>query len=137
MMKITPGDIVGIFGILPTPAVEGSDHWSVVDSINYVETEKMVRAVVAADCDMIATNGTFGEGATVTFAELRDFTRCVADVNARSRPFFAGVTTLNTRDTVERCRAVVDAGADGVFVGRPMWLASPFRPAPESFRRPR
>lgn len=122
-MKITTQDIEGIFGIVPTPAVEGADHWSVVDSINYGETEKMIRAVLAGGCDMIATNGTFGEGATVTFDELKSFTRCVADAIGGTRPFFAGVTTLNTRDTVERCRAIIDAGADGLFVGRPMWLA--------------
>jgi 4-(2-carboxyphenyl)-2-oxobut-3-enoate aldolase len=37
-------------------------------------------------------------------------------------PFFAGVTTLNTRDTIARGREAIAVGADGLFVGRPMWL---------------
>lgn len=47
----------------------------------------------------------------------------MVQTNKRSRPLFAGVTTLNTRDTIERARALVDIGVDGLFVGRPMWLA--------------
>ncbi|MDI3340917.1 MAG: dihydrodipicolinate synthase family protein [Sphaerobacter sp.] len=36
-------------------------------------------------------------------------------------PLFIGVTTLNTRDTVERMRYVRDLGVTGVLLGRPMW----------------
>ena len=48
--------------------------------------------------------------------------RWVATVGGRV-PVFAGVGTLNTRDTIRRGRALVAAGADGLFVARPMWLA--------------
>jgi dihydrodipicolinate synthase/N-acetylneuraminate lyase len=33
------------------------------------------------------------------------------------------VTTLNTRDTIARARALVELGADGLFLGRPMWMS--------------
>lgn len=122
-MKITPNDIAGVFGIMPAPATQGADHWSATDTINLAETARMVRLLCDAGMHMLATTGTFGKGATLTLAELLDFTRCVAETNARSRPYFAGVTTLNTRDTVTRGRMLIEAGADGLFVGRPMWLA--------------
>jgi 4-(2-carboxyphenyl)-2-oxobut-3-enoate aldolase len=35
-------------------------------------------------------------------------------------PLFAGVTQLNTRDTIARAKAYVDMGATGLLAGRPM-----------------
>lgn len=122
-MKITPSDIRGIFGIMPTPATQDADKWQTQQSVNVAETEKMVRLLGARGIDILATTGTFGEGATLTWPELKLFVDCVVQTNKRSRPVFAGVTTLNTRDTIERGRALVDMGVDGLFVGRPMWLA--------------
>jgi dihydrodipicolinate synthase/N-acetylneuraminate lyase len=83
----------------------------------------MVRGIVDAGTDIIMTTGTFGQGATLLWEELRDFVDCVVQTTARRRPVFAGVTTLNTRDTIRRGRALIELGADGLFLGRPMWLA--------------
>lgn len=122
-MKVTYDDIVGVVGIVPTPATADASHWSATQTINLSETEKMVRLVTAAGVDVLMTNGTFGEGASLLEEEHLDFVRCVVQTNARSRPVFAGITTLNTRETIRRARKLLDVGADGLFVGRPMWLA--------------
>lgn len=122
-MNITPDDFRGVFGIMPSPATPDASHWSTENSLNLPEVEKMVRLLHDAGVDMLATTGTFGEGATLTWNELQALVECVAQVNAGKRPFFAGVTTLNTRDTIMRGRRLVELGADGLFVGRPMWLA--------------
>ena len=120
---LTPGDIQGLVGIVPTPANADAGHWGATNTVNLTESEKMVRIVVEAGTDVILTNGTFGECATLTSEELRDFVSCVVDTVAGRRPVFAGITTLNTRDTITRGRELVERGADGLFVGRPMWLA--------------
>lgn len=122
-MKVTYEDIVGVVGIVPTPATADASSWSSTNTINLSETEKMVKLVTAAGVDILMTNGTFGEGATLMEDEHLEFVRCVVETNARSRPVFAGVTTLNTRDTIRRARDLLSRGADGLFVGRPMWLA--------------
>ena len=122
-MKIHPADVNGMVGIVPTPASPDADRWSTVDSLNLPETEKMVRIVVDAGTDIVLTNGTFGECATLTYDEHLAFTACVAQTIGGRVPFFAGVGTLNTRDTISRGKALLAAGADGLFVGRPMWLA--------------
>ncbi|MPW10954.1 aldolase [Paraburkholderia sp. CNPSo 3155] len=122
-MKIMVEDIVGVLGIVPTPATADAHRWDTSNSINFEETEKMIKMVDAAGVEIIMANGTFGEGATLTRREHLDFTKCIVETNARSRPFFAGVTTMNTRDTIERGRELMDVGADGLFVGRPMWLS--------------
>jgi len=122
-MKVTYEDIVGVVGIVPTPSTADADKWGASNTVNFSETEKMIKLMGAAGIDILMTNGTFGEGATLTQNEHFDFVRCVVEANNHSRPVFAGVTTLNTRDTIARGRALIDLGADGLFVGRPMWLA--------------
>lgn len=122
-MSVRVSDLTGVVGIVPTPATADADRWDASDSVNLPETRKMVRLVLAAGVGTIMTTGTFGECATLTWPELRDFVACVVEVAAGAAPVFAGVTTLNTRDTIRRGRGLVDAGADGLFVGRPMWLA--------------
>ena len=121
-MKVHIEDIRGIVGIVPTPATADADQWDCRNSINFAQTQRMIEAVVSDGIEIVMTTGTFGEGATVTETELRDYVRCVVEaVNGRV-PVFAGITTLNTRDTIRRGRELLDLGADGLFVGRPMWL---------------
>jgi 4-(2-carboxyphenyl)-2-oxobut-3-enoate aldolase len=121
-MRLNVDDITGVVGIVPTPAKPGADRWDAQDTVNLRETEKMTEAVVGAGIEVVMTTGTFGECATLTWPELRDFVDCVVQMTRKRAPVFAGITTLNTRDTIERGRALVDLGADGLFVGRPMWL---------------
>jgi len=122
-MKITMEDIRGVVGIVPTPATPDAERWDAQNTIELDETVKMVSAVVDAGVDVLMTTGTFGECATLTGDELRTFIDCVVKTVGGRRPVFAGITTLNTRDTVRRGRELVALGADGLFVGRPMWLA--------------
>ncbi len=122
-MKITYADFRGMLGIVPTPATPDAENWRSTQTVNLAETEKMIRLVVDSGIEMIATTGTFGECATLTEPELNDLVSCVVETVAGRRPVFAGITTLNTRDTIRRGKALVERGADGLFVGRPMWLA--------------
>jgi 4-(2-carboxyphenyl)-2-oxobut-3-enoate aldolase len=122
-MKLSVEDIRGVVGILPTPATKDADRWDAENTVNLPETEKMVRGVVEAGTDFIMTTGTFGQGATLTWEELRDFVDCIVQTTAGRRPVFAGVTTLNTRDTIKRARGLIELGIHGIFAGRPMWIA--------------
>ena len=83
----------------------------------------MVSRIVDGGVNILMTNGSFGEGATLTWQEHQDFTACVANTLDRRGLLFAGVTTLNTRETIMRARGLMRLGADGLFLGRPMWMA--------------
>ncbi|GMV01623.1 MAG: dihydrodipicolinate synthase family protein [Burkholderiaceae bacterium] len=122
-MKITRDDFVGVAGIVPTPATPDAGQWHATQTIAYDEAARMIDLVIGAGVDIVMTTGTFGECATLTWPELQGFVERVVQATARRAPVFAGVTTLNTRDTIERARVLLKLGADGVFVGRPMWLA--------------
>ena len=82
----------------------------------------MRSSVRGGGIEIVMTAGTFGECAALTSNELYDFTDCVLRTVRQRVPVFCGVTTLSTRDTISRGRVLVALGADGLFVGRPMWL---------------
>ncbi|MBM3479786.1 MAG: aldolase [Alphaproteobacteria bacterium] len=121
--SVTARDLVGVLGMVPTPSVAGADHWSCEDSVDLDQTARMARMVLDGGVRILLTNGSLGEGATLLEHELCDFTRCIAEVLRGNGLVFAGVTTLNTRETIRRARAVLAAGADGLFLGRPMWMS--------------
>lgn len=123
MTRYVADDIRGVVGILPTPGLPGADRWDATDTVDLAETERMTEEIVAAGVDMLLTNGTFGEGATLTLDELLAFNDTVIRTVRGRVPVFGGATTLNTRDTVDRARRLAALGADGVFLGRPMWVA--------------
>lgn len=123
MTRYTSDDIRGVVAILPTPALPGADRWDATDSVDIDETARMTEAMVSAGIDVIMTNGTFGEGASLTFEEVLAFNATVVETVAGRVPVFGGATTLNTRDTITRGRALTDVGVDGLFLGRPMWVA--------------
>jgi len=123
MTTLCASDITGIVGIVPTPATPDAGSWSAEETINLPETEKMIQIIVNGGIDVIMTTGTFGECASLTEPELESFVDCVVQTVAQKRPVFAGITALNTRDTIRRARRLLAIGADGLFVGRPMWLA--------------
>jgi 4-(2-carboxyphenyl)-2-oxobut-3-enoate aldolase len=111
----------GLFAIMPTPAVEGAEDPRVLDTLDRAEAERAVNALIADGVDAIMTTGTFGECATLTWDELRDFTDVVVSTAAGRVPVLAGATTLNTRDTIGRATDLRAIGVDGLLLGRPMW----------------
>ena len=116
-------DIRGVLGMIPTPSTPDADQWSCEQSIALDETARMVTRILGGGVSILLTNGSLGEGATLTAKEHRDFTDCIVQTTAGRGLIFAGVTTLNTRDTIARARSLVEVGADGLFLGRPMWMA--------------
>ncbi|MFE7837324.1 dihydrodipicolinate synthase family protein [Streptomyces sp. NPDC057474] len=123
MTRYTADDIRGLVAILPTPALPGADRWDARDTVDLAETERLTDALVEAGVDILLTNGTFGEGASLTLDEVLAFNDTVIRTVRGRVPVFTGATTLNTRDTIERGRKLADLGADGLFLGRPMWVA--------------
>lgn len=119
--RLTADDLVGVVGILPTPARPGSERWDLDDTLDAAEAARAVDAVIRDGVDALLTNGTFGEMAGLTQKEWRAYTATAVEAAAGRVPLFLGATALNTRDTIANARYLRDLGADGVFLGRPMW----------------
>lgn len=120
-LKFTAKDVHGIYNIMPTPATPDADRWDCEDSVDYEETSRIVNMLIDNHVDAIMTNGTFGEGATITEPEWRKFNAKVVETANGRVPIFCGATTLNTRDTIRRAKELMEMGATGLFLGRPMW----------------
>lgn len=120
--RITSADVRGVVGIIPTPALPGADSPTATSTVDLEETARLVENVVSAGVNVLMTTGTFGEVATLTEDELLQFTDTVVQVTDGRVPVIVGPTAANTRDTVRRGAALMDLGADGLFVGRPNWL---------------
>lgn len=115
-------DVRGIFAIMPTPATTDASDPAAEDTLAEDEARQGATRLAADGVDAIMINGTFGEAATLTETEWRTFTEIVVDAVDGECPVVAGPTTLNTRSTIERMRFAREVGADGVLLGRPMWL---------------
>jgi dihydrodipicolinate synthase/N-acetylneuraminate lyase len=114
----------GVIAFPPTPALAGAEGIRARDTVDLAETERMIRSLMDAGVDGIATNGTLGEMATLTIDEWKAFIACAGEtvhsVN-QDFPLFVGASTMNTRETVERIDYVRSVGLRGVLLGRPMW----------------
>jgi dihydrodipicolinate synthase/N-acetylneuraminate lyase len=122
--KITGPQLRGVMAYPPTPALPGAERVDATDTVDLVESERMIRTLIADGVDAIALNGTLGECATLTLDEWKAFAACVqesAEADKPGFPLFIGTTTLNTRDTVARMRYLADLGVTGTLLGRPMW----------------
>lgn len=135
--KLTGADLRGVMAYPPTPALPGAERVDAQDTVDVVETERMVKALINDGVDAIATNGTLGECAALTLDEWKTFATAVVEtahgVNP-DFPVFIGATTLNTRDTISRMKFLRDIGANGTLMGQPMW-GDMVAPAMEKFYR--
>jgi trans-o-hydroxybenzylidenepyruvate hydratase-aldolase len=118
---LSKDDIRGVSAMIPTPCKEGQGGWQYEDSVDLEETARMIQKLVSAGVGSIAANGTTGECAALTLEEKLAFTDTIVQVNRKRVPVFAGVTTLGVKETVRQMRAFRELGADGVFVGLPLW----------------
>lgn len=117
--KLQASDLNGVLGYMLTPTRRGLDRTS-RNWVNLDEAARAADSLIRDGVTALCLNGTFGEVASLTWEELEAFTGRVVEVAAGRVPVFAGATTLNTRDTVQRAKAFQALGADGLMLGRPM-----------------
>ena len=118
---LTVDEVHGAWAIMPTPAKPDASDWRAENTVDLDETARTIDALIAAGIDGILSLGTYGECATLTWDEKRAFLSTAVDTVAGRVPFFAGTTSLNTRESIRQTRAVMDMGCDGTMLGLPMW----------------
>lgn len=118
---LTARDIRGVMAMVPTPCKKGQDGWADTDSVDHDETARMVEKLVQAGVGGLALCGTTGECAALLWEEKKGFVDTVARVNRKRVPIFAGCTALGTKEVIRQMRGLKDVGADGAFLGLPLW----------------
>ena len=122
--QLSAGDITGVVAYLPTTVrTDIVIDRNTKDAVDLTEAARAADVLVRDGASAICLNGTFGELSSLTRDEIVAFTRAVVESVADRVPVFAGATTLNTRDTIERARLFRDLGAHGLNLGRGMLSA--------------
>ena len=106
---------------MPTPAKSNAGDWRAEDTVDLDETARVVEELIQSGVNGILSHGTFGECATLTWEEKRNFIETVVETAHGRVPYFCGTTALNTREVIRQTRAARDIGADGTMLGVPMW----------------
>lgn len=119
--RLTAADVRGVWAIMPTPTRPGASDWRCEDIVDLDETARVVDGLIAAGVDGILSMGTLGECATMSTLDKRNFIATAVDAARGRVPFFAGTSSLSTRETIARSREARDLGADGTMLGLPMW----------------
>lgn len=132
--RLTAADIQGAWAIMPTPAKPDASNWRATATVDIDEAERAVEGLIVGGIDGILSLGTFGEGATLTWEEKRDFMGAMVETVRGRVPFFGGTTSLNTRETVRQTQAAHDIGVDGTMLGLPMWCKLDLPGALQFFR---
>jgi trans-o-hydroxybenzylidenepyruvate hydratase-aldolase len=114
-------DIRGVYAIIPTPATSGAAAWDATETVNVVETARLIEALVADGVSGLIALGTTGECATLTGAEYEVFVDTVLRAVHGRVPTFIGTTALGTHEVIRRTRFATERGADGILLGLPMW----------------
>jgi len=130
---LTLDDIQGVWAIMPTPAKDNASDWREQNTVDLDETARAVEGLVKAGIDGILSLGTLGECATLNSEEKRNFIATAAEA-AGEVPFFAGTTSLNTRETIRETQQAYKLGARGTMLGLPMWCAADVPTAVKFYR---
>lgn len=124
MPQLSAADIKGVVAYMPTTVrTDIVIDRNTRNAIDLDEAARAADALVKDGASAICLNGTFGELSSLMLDELLAFTRAVVESVADRVPVFAGATTLNTRDTIERARLFREMGAHGLNLGRGMLSA--------------
>ena len=114
-------DVSGVYVMAPTPCLEGGEHWSNTNSVDLEESARMTENFIRDGISGFALCGTTGECAALLWEEKLAFVDTVIQVARHRVPVFAGATSLGTKETIRQMRAFRELGAEGAFVGLPLW----------------
>ena len=118
---LTAKEIRGMYAIIPTPALPGSEKWNAETTLDLEETSRLINKLIADGISGLIALGTTGECATLRPDEYKKFAKCVISTTDNRVPCFIGATALGTHEVLMRLRFIEKEGASGSLLGLPMW----------------
>ncbi len=112
----------GIFAPVTTPFLAGSED------LDIAGFEANVRAHLADGLAGIVVGGSTGEAALLTDDERRQLLAAARAVMPSDKLLIAGTGSESARQTIARCRAAHEAGADAVLVVAPHYYSASMTP---------
>jgi len=117
-------DIRGLMAMMPAFATDDAADIRATATVDVGRLRAGLDRMIRDGADIIATTGSFGECHTLLPDEFRTLAHeSVAVVKGRV-PLFIGVTSVNSREALEKIRHVDGSGADGILLGVPYYFPS-------------
>jgi dihydrodipicolinate synthase/N-acetylneuraminate lyase len=117
-------DIVGLMAMMPAFATDDAADIRARATVDIGRLRHGLDRMIRDGADIIATSGSFGECHTLLPDEFRTLAHETVAVVKRRVPLFIGVTSVNSREAVEKIKAVDGSGADGLLLGVPYYFPS-------------
>jgi dihydrodipicolinate synthase/N-acetylneuraminate lyase len=121
---LSASDLGGLMAMMPAFATDNAADIRATATVDVGRLRQGLDRMIRDGADIIATTGSFGECHTLLPDEFRTLAHeTVAVVNKRV-PLFIGVTSVNSREAVEKINQVDRSGADGILLGVPYYFPS-------------
>jgi len=85
-------------------------------NIDHEFTSRHVKWLVDNGCTGMVTNGSLGEGGTLSFDEKKALWRTVFDAVGDRVPIVVAIASMTTADAIAQARAAADVGCSGLMV---------------------
>jgi dihydrodipicolinate synthase/N-acetylneuraminate lyase len=131
---LTARDIGGMMAMMPAFATDDAADIRATNTVDVDRLHKGLDRMIGDGADVIATSGSFGECHTLLFDEFKLLTHETVAANKKRVPLFIGVTSVNSREAVEKIRVVDGSGADGILLGVPYYFPSSVENAVRFYR---
>lgn len=115
-------DISGLMAMMPAFATDDAADYRKTSTVAVDRMRAGLDRMIRDGANVISTTGSFGEFHTLLIDEFRTLAHEAASIVDRRVPLFVGVTSINTREVMEKCRIVSETRADGVLVGVPFYF---------------
>jgi dihydrodipicolinate synthase/N-acetylneuraminate lyase len=117
-------DISGLMAMMPAFATEDAADYRKTSTIDVDNMRTGLDRMISDGANVISTTGSFGEFHTLLMDEFKTLAHEAAKIVNKRVPLFIGVTSIHTREVMEKCRIVSETGADGILVGVPFYFPS-------------
>jgi dihydrodipicolinate synthase/N-acetylneuraminate lyase len=110
--------------MMPAFATDDAADYRQTSTIGVDKMRVGLDRMIRDGANFISTTGSFGVFHTLLPGEFRTLAHEAAKIVDKRVPLFIGVTSIHTREVMEKCKVVSETGADGVLVGVPFYFPS-------------
>lgn len=121
---LSSADVSGLMAMMPAFATDEAGDYRQTATVSVDRMRIGLDRMIRDGANVISTTGSFGEFHTLLMDEFRTLAHEAAKIVDKRIPLFVGVTSIHTREVMEKCRIVSQTGADGVLVGVPFYFPS-------------
>ena len=131
---LSASDIGGLMAMMPAFATDDAADIRSTSTVDVGRLHHGLDRMIRDGANIIATTGSFGECHTLLPDEFRTLAHESVAVVKKRVPLFIGVTSVNSREAVQKIKMIDGSGADGLLLGVPYYFPSSLENAIRFYR---